>query len=341
MEYCVDSGTRIQKSRAGTRLFLELTCEVKIQGGLLPGGSVRHTLSAFFSIVLESAHHFHPRRFLPFPDLIIHVLNFPFTLPFAPTPLLTAKMGSDDNYPSSKYISPVCTLQDFMRGLNFAAFRLIYYQLNPATQPKLNFIRQHWIVLVNTLYPDLTDSRTGRVTENRLGQELKFQAFRVPEDGLDVSKQLKALRMRNELRRGQEVGTNTTAQNGVAEKTTQIVGDMLKKSADLKVKSNGRGSPPARGDHEKAATMENEEQSAVDRFYDAIERLGDAHAEAEEVETEDSEVDRLKPIRGGDWSDPTILPRAELEGAVADLIRSVQREVQGTRFIPGELTTAW
>src|ERR1700733_2616080 len=86
-------------------------------------------------------------------------------------------MGSSGNYPSSLYRPPVCTFRDFYNGLDFKAFRSLYQQLNPYKPPALQYVQQHWIVLINELFPDTLNEKTQISTVNAVGQELKFQAF--------------------------------------------------------------------------------------------------------------------------------------------------------------------
>lgn len=86
-------------------------------------------------------------------------------------------MGSSENYPSSLYRPPTCTFQDFCNGLDFKAFRSLYQQLNPYKSPALQYVQQHWIVLINELFPDILNEETQISIVNAVGQELKFQAF--------------------------------------------------------------------------------------------------------------------------------------------------------------------
>ena len=86
-------------------------------------------------------------------------------------------MDSPENYPSSLYRPPTCTFQDFCNGLDFKAFRSLYQQLNPYKSPALQYVQQHWIVLINELFPDTLNEKTQISIVNAVGQELKFQAF--------------------------------------------------------------------------------------------------------------------------------------------------------------------
>jgi len=86
-------------------------------------------------------------------------------------------MDSSENYPSSLYRPPTCTFQDFYNGLDFKAFRSLYQQLNPYNSPALQYVQQHWIVLINELFPDILNEKTQISIVNAVGQELKFQAF--------------------------------------------------------------------------------------------------------------------------------------------------------------------
>jgi hypothetical protein len=86
-------------------------------------------------------------------------------------------MDSSGNYPSSLYCPPVCTFQDFCNGIDFKAFHSLYQQLNPYKPPALQYIQQHWIVLINDIFPDTLSEKTQLPTVNAVGQELKFQAF--------------------------------------------------------------------------------------------------------------------------------------------------------------------
>jgi len=86
-------------------------------------------------------------------------------------------MDSSENYPSSLYRPPTCTFQDFCNGLDFKAFRSLYQQLNPYKSPTLQYVQQHWIVLINELFPDTLNEKTQISVVNAVGQELKFQAF--------------------------------------------------------------------------------------------------------------------------------------------------------------------
>ena len=86
-------------------------------------------------------------------------------------------MDSSENYPSSLYRPPTCTFQDFCNGLDFKAFRSLYHQLNPYKSPALQYVQQHWIVLINELFPDTLNEKTQISVVNAVGQELKFQAF--------------------------------------------------------------------------------------------------------------------------------------------------------------------
>jgi hypothetical protein len=86
-------------------------------------------------------------------------------------------MDSSENYPSSLYRPPACTFQDFSNGLDFKAFRSLYQQLNPYKPPALQYVQQHWIVMINELFPDTLSEKTQLPTVNAVGQELKFQAF--------------------------------------------------------------------------------------------------------------------------------------------------------------------
>lgn len=91
-------------------------------------------------------------------------------------------MDSSNHYPSPIYRSPTCTHADFVAGLDFTTFRRHYVQLND-TLPSLTYMQQHWIVLVNELFPDTVDPTTKtRRAVNARGQELKFQAFAYGEE---------------------------------------------------------------------------------------------------------------------------------------------------------------
>jgi hypothetical protein len=101
-------------------------------------------------------------------------------------------MDSSENYPSSLYRPPTCTFQDFCNGLDFKAFRSLYQQLNPHKSPALQYVQQHWIVLINELFPDTLNEKTQTSIVNAVGQELKFQAFAYENVG-SVSARGKAL----------------------------------------------------------------------------------------------------------------------------------------------------
>jgi hypothetical protein len=91
-------------------------------------------------------------------------------------------MDSSDNYPSSLFRPPNCEFQDFCNGLNFTTFSSFYHQLNPYNPPNLQYIQQHWIVLINELFPIGFDERCQGFTDNPVAQKLKFQAFE-PDGG--------------------------------------------------------------------------------------------------------------------------------------------------------------
>ena len=87
-------------------------------------------------------------------------------------------------YPCSLFYPPICTLFDFWQGLNFTTFYSLYQQLNPSNPPSLHYVQQHWIVLVNELFPDTTPSECmNNPIVNPVGQELKFEAFAFTESG--------------------------------------------------------------------------------------------------------------------------------------------------------------
>ena len=96
-------------------------------------------------------------------------------------------MESSKNYPSSLYLPPTCTFQDFCNGLSFTNFSSFYQQLNPRNPPGLQYVQQHWIVLINELFPDIPHEGTQSPIVNAIGQELKFQAFAANNVGVHVN----------------------------------------------------------------------------------------------------------------------------------------------------------
>jgi hypothetical protein len=77
-------------------------------------------------------------------------------------------------------------------------FSSFYQQLNPYNPPGLQYVQQHWIVLINELLPAGFDERERAFTDNPVGQKLKFQAFEHDDGDQDISSEDRALSAANQ-----------------------------------------------------------------------------------------------------------------------------------------------